>query len=676
MLVADQFLSWLPATSGVLPEAAAQRPWSKVGTQPVTIVGAGYRIANTTGTERLVYVQQAFPGDRPTSRPRVSDFLEMQLRLQGSSMAPTWGSDASPLGFYIDDGARVAGVSVGPTLQFIDPATGAVLGIIASAWSWLAPHTYALRKRGAFGWTLVVDGKELGTLGYDDAAATSGVPTATGYTSPAPAHFGWGALDVSGLATGTFDRLEVGLNADLPPQGKVDRLRLSMPAAMQSRWSTFAEGLLRATVGLAEGALRRIASVGEAIGGGQVVAELATFDGDQLPSTIQPVWEIENDGVVDIDRQRVRVSTDGSSEMAIFRSFAFESPGTTMSQRRGRASIIVESHTADAFGRVGPVLYVEDGIKAAIAQLVEDGDAHAWVLTTDVVDSAPVIPLSAVHRVDSGQAHVVEIELSEGGEARLIIDGAILDRVPYASLVAAGDGPVVAFVSSFGVACVWTLERALMERRTTDMSRRPMFLQTVIERLIFVGGKERNDTLESARVHSWGLHDLRGTTNEILVELYAATVSVYCAVVTQTTHGDWFLELSYPEVTPIYLEFHGNLLDIFAEFPVGVVTMSNAEFAAWVARYLLPVSVLELKYHACLSTRLTANTATAGPLTQVIVQSTAGFEAGDTVTLHNAANTTQTTTTIDSISSTTMLFVVGGAVYLPGDTIRKTLADS
>jgi len=146
--------------------------------------------------------------------------------------------------------------------------------------------------------------------------------------------------------------------------------------------------------------------------------------------------------------------------------------------------------------------------------------------------------------------------------------------------------------------------------------------------------------------------------------------------VTAPVFAYWVLEVTYPEVTPIFLELDQTYSVVVVECGWGQPPNLTLEsFAAHAARYLLPSSTIELSWALCLATGITAPLTVPGPgLTRIPVTSSTGFNAGDTVTLRDTATSATEERVIDSIVSATAIDVdtVAGA-FGASDVLRRLL---
>lgn len=666
----DRALVWWHADSEVYPEAY-RVPWALTGAGRSLSDGA-LLLQDTSAVSVLTYTRKLYDSDGMAHAPRARDWVWFQVRVKGLTATPAWASGASPIGFYVDDGARALGVSIGSTLQFIDPYTGNVIAGAATAFPWLLEHVYLLCKVGSDRWILWVDGKLTGQVSY-----TAGVPSAG-----SPAKVGFGSLDVGGLSSALWNQPEVGLNQAVPPQWKVDREFAVLPVAMQTRWTEMARAALRATIGIMETPLRLLEEAWRDLTAARLAQTTYAFTGERLPSLDVPAWTLLNAPDVSIERERVRLDALGVLLTGVRATLTTPATGLPNDVEYAlRATWTVREYTPDAQGRVGPYMQAINGHGRATAQLVEVGTGQwAWVLTNDQLVGAYTVIGTEKWRVDITQPHEVELQVLGRDWVLLLVNKRIVDRIPYSKLTSGASPFMFELASSGGGAGpqgVYLVENVTGERRLCDLARRSLLLQNAVERLIFVGGCERNDELETWMQHHHEVEELRGSTQGIIVEMRRLACNEDCFVVHEDTWTAWYLEVTYPEVTPIWLETDGKLVDVFVEFGVGSLNFSPQELADLAANYLVPTSVLELQYFICLAARLTNLTFVPVPgVTRVTVVTTEGFEVGDTVTIRNPGNTVNEEHTVLNVVSGTVLDITQTA-FAPfpiNSVIRKTLA--
>lgn len=666
------------ADSLVLPESAGA-PWVKTGAGTTSFLDDGYGgLQLTSAASQFNYRRKLWPADNAATPARYRDSMGVQLRIRGKSAVAAWASAASPIGLWLDDGARAVGIAVGSKLQMINPFTGVVIATLTESFPWLVDHVFHLTKERSDRWRLWVDGKLVTEAGYGQASFPGTARAAT---------VGWGLLDPGGTAEAVFDSVEGALNLAVPPQERVDRVFLEMPTSVQRRWTAVGRAMLRASVGLFEGRAADMDRVWRSTTSGRTPELEYSYRGDKLPSAEPSAWSIQNPGGHSVVRERVRYDSGASFVTGVVGNFTTPTADQLdLPELCGRWSLALRSSTPDAAGRVGPYIQIRDSVKRITADLVRVPDSvgfsgYGWVLT-DGATAGPVVLKGTKHwRVDPFQPHTVELVVLGASLVLLLVDGHIVDRVAYSAFDNAAN-PVEVELAVYGTGAGAPGPTAVVDtwdgyagRRWTDLARRPLFLQDSAERLIFVGGCERNDELQRWKEQQFQVQELRGTVQGITLEVNRLACTHAAKMLEESVPGDWVLEVSWPDITPIWLEFPGDLVDGVLEFPVGSPNFSPQELADLAARYLLPRSSIELEYFACLATTIQA--VVVGATLTLTVDSSEGFEVGDTVTIRNAADTVREDTTVLAVPSRTSLEVtLTAGTWVANDVVRKILAKS
>lgn len=421
-------IGYLSSANGLLPSAASPS-WVKAGSGSITIAPLGYDLNDASGTERLAQWLQVEPDvDARVPLKRGNERMEFQIRVQGQSHSGSF----SPLVIWIDDGARSLAVRIGSTLAFVDPFDLAGIRVIQTGWPWTVQQYYRLIKDRSDTWVLWVGERELATLGYESAPPAVGRPTATGFTAPGRPGWGWGSLSNAESGRAFFDRIEWSVGLAVPAQWQVDRTMLDFPVAQRKQWTDIAEGRLRATVGLWQSAQETLKGAWRGITAGTTIAERAFYSGELLPTAEQTPWVALNAPGVAVVSERVRLTADGSADTGSLYTYT-DPVFADQPEYQTRAVWYLESTpTPDAFGRAGPVNRAYDGLRVGVAQLIEvTTDQYAWVLTTDVTDSAPVVEIGTRWPVDPFQRHDVEVITQKPDWVYLAVSGQIVDRVRY-----------------------------------------------------------------------------------------------------------------------------------------------------------------------------------------------------------------------------------------------------
>lgn len=221
-----------------------------------------------------------------------------------------------------------------------------------------------------------------------------------------------------------------------------------------------------------------------------------------------------------------------------------------------------------------------------------------------------------------------------------------------------------------------TVEDVLAETRYSDLHHRAVFRQAIAERLVFTGGCERNDWLDTLMRTHYGLQELRGSQHATLRELRRLSCSDETALVIETTPAKWYLDVTYPTVSPVYHDVAGTFADLQWEIRYQGRLLTPQELADLAARYLLPVSTLELQSRLWLAAELQGTPSPGSGVHTFDVDVATGFAVGDAVEIRNAANTVLERTTISAISTTTITVPTLSESFASGDFMRKLLASS
>jgi len=665
--MANEEIHYYHSDSGVLPSASTD-PWVVNGGGTRTVEDAGVRIVSAGG--RASYQKRLFVTDTDASPARYADRFVVQAIVTGIAKFSALTAD-SPIGFTIDDGERQLDVRIGDKIEFVNPTTGAIVKEIKTGHAWLAPTAYRFVKDRSDQWLFYAGRELIGVLAYNLAPVSASTKL----------RCDWGHISVAGGSTSTaiYQSVEAGLNLDPPREWRVDRAQFNLLSSIQERWTDVARAGLRASVGLYESLSVRMEGAWRLLTAARKTILRFYAKGDLDPTTLNPAWTKNGAGAAhSIVRERLRISTSPAHALSYLEAAGFDTPSVD-EEGYVRATVMCPTIVADVNGRAGPWLYMSYGDVEMTAMLLEvvAGESYGWAITTWSTAGAVTILGETAWRVDPAQPHVVEMQMLGQEWLLLIIDGQVVDRVAYADLtvIALAETASIGMFASSGTTDLEDIEAG---RRHADLKRRPVFLQNAVERLIFVGGCERNDELETWMVNHHQVQERRGTTRGMIMELRRMTCSQDVFVVSDTEPGDWYLEETYPEVTPIFLEFGGSYFDIYVEFPVGASNFSPQELADLAVRYLVPVSTVELTYRACLATMTTGVHVVAGSTFRFPVKASDEFAVGDTVTIRNAANTASDTVVIAAIdvipNSISLPDTIG--VYLADSVIRKELATS
>ncbi len=604
-------------------EAPTAHGWTEEGTSGVLVDERWWTI--TTAVDTGYLFRPAIDED-PTPA-RGDDRLEIEAVFRGSTRNEGGGwSNASAHLLVLDDGERAIGLSIGDQLAFVDPTDGTVYLEISDSWGWQGNISYHLIKVGRTAWEAWADGQLIGRLAYNAVPAGSTFFPQAGY--------GWGWFDATGSSAGRWGHVETGLNRALPPDAVVDRLRLQAPALVQQNWNARWRAMFRAMAGLLHGAGDVSRRAYEGFTAGQIPWKEAEFTGEA--DARNAGWTYTDSGSISNVRERLRFVP---STTASFAEFDFGSPtNPAEAVHYARATFTLrEWVSGELHRRVGPFLSVNDGNKQISVFLVaQDGNTEAlgWVLSDGGLTGSLGVTGDRFARVNAYEAHTVELVVIALDRVILFVDERIVEDIPYDRFLT-GSASTLARIGRSGsvdITCLVEVEDAYAYVAYADNSLRPWFVQRLAERLVFVSGCERNDRLDQWNRHRNGVMAVRGT-DLVISEIRRVSCDDAAEMVTVRTPGDWFLEVSYPEVTPIFLEAEGSIVDAALEFEAGSPNFPPATLKKLIETYLLPRSVIESQFRALLRTFLTTDAATVGDETTFNVGNLTGFAIGDPIEL-------------------------------------------
>tara|TARA_R110000824_G_scaffold54028_2_gene149053 strand:- start:3402 stop:6782 length:3381 start_codon:yes stop_codon:yes gene_type:complete len=623
---------WYHTDEGV-PPSAARQPWDLYGTPGVIDPhGRGLRI--TTAASVGYNQRKAFGADAGITQPRPEDYMEVSLRFEGVTDTGAFsGSGTSGHVMFIDDGERSLGVSIGNTLNLVDPFSGAVLLEIRQGWGWLHPQGYRLIKLDATIFELWVDGRLLARLPYEAGAASA---------SATPIK-GWGWLSSTGSGDAFWQAVDASMNVVLPPQWKVDRERSNMAGVLQANWNQSHRAMLRAFSGTTQAVQDSMTQLWERFTAGRLVMNVGRLDGTKLPLDADPPWlEVVLGGAtITIERERLRfTSAPLPTVSGAVAAFIFPTPtNPTEASYRARATFIVRDfQSTDPEGRVGPSLSIQNGdqlIRAIMLRSRFNPELVGWIIQNG--PSTGVIgDVGETHwYVNIHEPHEVELYVIARNRVILLVNGLLVDDQPYSNFSTA---PTASHIAGIGIPSSgmhqvrFDAENIRVEQSYSANRQRPLFLQRNQERLIFVGGCERNDHIDVWNRNRHGVHQMRGTADGVRNELRRISCDDDLAVVSIQSPAEWFLEVSYPDVTPIYLEAQGVIAETVIEFQSKSPNFTPEALTALARKYILPRSVLEAGFALALATELTAATVSAATTTFTIDDPT-GFDDGDDIEL-------------------------------------------
>lgn len=604
----------------VLPQAA-RSPWRLIGAG-ATLTSRGAYLSAAAAISG--YDRQALATD-PTGTTRGADTIAIQAIFQGQTSNPAWSGGASGHVMWIDDGERKLGLSIGNTIRLINPDTGAIVFTPRSQpGGWTAEQSYQLTKRGTGGWVVHVAGRLICTVPYLAAPVSTRSVATTG--------FGW--QDATGTGAGWWRQVEHALGLELPPQWAVDRAHNALPAKMRNEYGPNTRAILRALIGLHEGIRARIRAVPTDITGALLPWREASFAGDQLPTLLG--WTATNAGVLSIRRKRLRFAASNATEWI---TWVWDTPiNAADAVYYARATVRIDSYSSDSqYGRVGPIIQIRNGSHRIGIELLFD-PSNPQRIGWRSTDSNPGTVITnhgpEWGMLDPYRDRLVELWVVGAERVILVVDGLLIEDIPYDTFNLTAPEYEVR-IGRHGqdtprnVRAVFDVSEVYTAVYYADPRQRTLFLQRIAERCLFFGGTESN-----ARLSAWtrarpAAFARRGTEGSIY-EIRRLACDDEADLVREVSPADWYLEVSYPEVTPIFLEAGGDVYDTTAQYRALSPLFDPEDLRKLIEKYLLPASFIESQFRAQLVTELTGPV--AGTIT-VPVESVRGFAAGDSVSI-------------------------------------------
>jgi hypothetical protein len=619
----DPIQLWYYSTDAdVLPDAlAADRfPWQAVG--------GGGSLTDLGVLIQAVTTEKQY--ERAAARPLVSDRIDVQARFQGLTNAPggPWDAGSGHV-LWIDDGERALGLAIGDTLDLIDPLVGTVLYSVPTELlpgGWTMPRSYLFVKDGTARWELHVDGRAVFELPYGLGVASSRAFGAVG----------WGWLDASGSGSGYWDQIEVGVNTILPPAWLVDRVRETQSPYLRARWTQRNEAVLRAILGLQFGTRDQQGRAGDEFTALVLPISEGSFSGDVDPTTLG--WAAFGNGTFSIVRERLSIVAGSTPTGA---RWDLDSPRAAdddaVYYAAARFTLRLADSADDPHGRLGPFLSVRNGdIQInAILQFLPGNEVDAgWVIDDAALSGNYGNLGTVVMRVPIDGEAFVELYVVGRDRVVLFVDGEIVEDLPYSRFGTVSTGLTDVRIGMDGSATLdgrVEISDAVARCSFGDLAQRPLFLRRVAERLLFAGGTERNDRLDTWMRHRPGVFEARGTSR-VLSEIRRIACDDAAELVVNRQPGDWYLDVTYPEVSPVFVEGAGDVPVVYAEHRATAPNFEPAELDALIETYLLPTRAVQSRFYASLVADLTTGTTTTDTTT-FDVSSSVGFSVGDLVTL-------------------------------------------
>lgn len=348
----------------------------------------------------------------------------------------------------------------------------------------------------------------------------------------------------------------------------------------------------------------------------------------------------------------------------------------------------------DSQGYSGWSILMSDGQKDVRLCLAtnqeDDGDSGitvgAWwyvLANAGAWDSGDFVEIGRRWYVDPYVPHRVELHVFDPDWVYVVIDGKIVDRWPYADFEGASSGLDV-YVEARWAEDTPTnhqvrLRDADYQVRQCDMTRRPHFLLALNERDLVVSGCERNDELELWGRRIWGVESLRGTTRGIELETERLACQDTITLLHETSIIDWYAEMTWPELTPIFIEADGTISLLTVEFGFHALNYTLEELGDYLCRHVFPSSTGESKFVAAYASVLTGSSSTVGSNTRLpIAAADVGHWAvGDVAHVRKANNSLYDDGTVAVVGATYIeINPIADNTYAASDIVRKTLAHS
>ncbi len=578
----SNFFGWL-ALSDATPDAWAPAPWTQAGTGGTAEIDpeAGELVIDTTG-DTLWYYRRLFDGDTARTR-RVGVEVDVQAPLRIDV-----DSGGHGIGIIISDGVRMLGFVVNATVSLASPVSGLIATLEATA-PFYQGAVLRVQKLGSAGFRVFVNERLIRVVPYHYA-----VPVNATFATPGVA---WGHFSGSvSNERSAWASIEVAVNGSVAPAWKVRRIAETIPAGIGTRWNATHEALTRAMVGGQQTAQDMMTiAASEGFTDARRVTYEAEGSGDALPGDGNNL-EVEGlVGALSIVRERIRIASESSgADDGVKGTWGATLNTSSVTAYRVRATCIVRAINATGATNqyVGPYLEVREGYKIRAA-LRYDSDGYFWSL----VRPSDNTNVGLSWRLNPFVAHVVELAVLGTDRVMLIIDDHVVTEAAYSNWVDAGNttsahAGAVAVRRAATMQCEMDIAEIAIARSDSDLGRRPMLLQRAAERLIAFGGCERNDRLALWVQHRHGVLQLRGTDRGIRVELARIACSEVISSESVTPFA-WYLGISFPSVTPVWLNVDGTKLETAYFVTTDAPGMTVQDICDWAAEHLLPTSTVE-----------------------------------------------------------------------------------
>lgn len=660
--IREVLLAW-HADQGALPSDAG---WLEFGAGTATLSDDGVVLAATGSS--YGYIRRIDMRDTAT---RIEDTLAIQAQVRGRSQAPFWGSGDTPtIGLSLSDGDRRVAVVVGDHLALVDVATGQILLEADGPHPWLQATTIRLVKVKTTVWEVWFGGRKVIEIPYQWAPQI---------TPPDRAQGSFGLLDPAGDGEAVFDQIELGANIPPAEAYLAEQYATTFPVVMRNAWNAVHRAFVRSVLSVTTLAWGVVQEYARDRTSGLIETERYTATGLRDPQTQPSPWAVVDAGEFSLTRDRLVLVSPGSGNGISHDLVTTPAPPPDSEWRLRARGLLVRSYSEDSDGHVGPSLRLVSGEWEVIAVMWTDGTSVRWSLTDSV--GAPVVELGEPgFIVDPSQPHDVEVRLFGEAHAVLMVNGQVVNRVPASELLAATTDPIGELVtaSGTGVICQIELDDLTVSVGCADNRPRPTFARALQERLLPVGGGERNDEMDTWRDCLQGTLRARGTGLGILLELRRFCGSEDCFLLEEDTPLSWVVGLSFPGITPVVILGLGDVKDVYVEFSWGPPAFGLLTAADWIAYHLVPMSTPAITFHICLIAKITGSPSTpsAGVRRYPVITSK-HFAVGDAVWLRDGVTATdREEVEVVAVGTATIDVTAPVATYGADDFIRKVLRTS
>jgi len=525
-----------------------------------------------------------------------------------------------------------------------------------------------LQKIGTVSWEVWCNGRKLLEIPYQWAPQVT--PASRAETTV-------GLLDPTGTGVVVVDLIEASVNLPLTEVYLAEQYASSFPVVVRDAWNSTHRALVRTLIGLAAQSWRVASEFLRERTAARILVERHEASGERDPQTQSDPWEVVVDPAgFSLVRQRMRIVSAGPGNGLQKELRLTPVPPPDSQQALRVEGLVVRSYALGLYEHIGPCLRLVTDAVEIIAVLWTDGTSARWSLVEAI--GTPVVELGEPGWiVDPFQPHTVEVRVLGEGFGVLIVDGRIVNRLPVTELGAAATDPIAQLVTPIacGVESDFEADRIMVEIRCADNRPRPTFVRALQERVLPVGGCERNDELETWRECLQETLAARGTELGILLELRRFCCSEDCFLIEEDAPLSWVVGLSFPGITPVVILGLGDVKDIYVEFTWGPPAFGLQAAADWIAYHLVPMSTPAITFHVCLIAKITGSPSTpSAGVSRYPVISARHFEVGDLVSVRDGAvPTDREEVEVVAVGTATIDVVSPVGTYGADDFIRKEI---